>query len=169
MKGRPPKPTAKKRLEGNPGKRPLNEDEPQPKRGIPDIPEWLKMFPRAIDNWEFESKILDDQGTMTEAERGILAYRCYAYARWVQLALDLLEEGEVLVVPKIDLNTGVEYMDKKHNPKQKQLESMMKEYKSAGSLLALDTVSRARVKTIPKEKESKFDRFMQKKGLEVVK
>jgi len=29
MRGRKPKPTARKRLEGNPGKRPLNRAEPQ--------------------------------------------------------------------------------------------------------------------------------------------
>ena len=39
--GRPPKPTYLKVLEGNPGKRPLNENEPKPKPSAPKCPAWL--------------------------------------------------------------------------------------------------------------------------------
>jgi hypothetical protein len=38
MRGRRPKPTRLKVLTGNPGKRPLNMDEPQPEPAIPDCP-----------------------------------------------------------------------------------------------------------------------------------
>ena len=41
MAGRKPKPTAVKKLEGNPGKRKLNTKEPVPAKGMPDCPEWL--------------------------------------------------------------------------------------------------------------------------------
>lgn len=41
MAGRKLKPTAVKKLEGNPGKRKLNAKEPIPARGMPDCPEWL--------------------------------------------------------------------------------------------------------------------------------
>lgn len=37
-RGRPPKPTAIKELEGNPGKRPLNKNEPKPKQTAPKCP-----------------------------------------------------------------------------------------------------------------------------------
>lgn len=37
MAGRKPKPTAVKKLEGNPGKRKLNTKEPVPAKGMPDI------------------------------------------------------------------------------------------------------------------------------------
>ena len=37
MAGRKPKPTAVKKLEGNPGKRKLNSKEPVPAKGIPGI------------------------------------------------------------------------------------------------------------------------------------
>ena len=36
MAGRKPKPTAVKKLEGNPGKRKLNTKEPNPGKGMPD-------------------------------------------------------------------------------------------------------------------------------------
>ena len=41
MAGRKPKPTALKKLEGNPGKRKLNMKEPMPEKGMPDCPKWL--------------------------------------------------------------------------------------------------------------------------------
>ena len=50
MAGRKPKPTALKKLEGNPGKRKLNTKEPMPGKGMPDCPKWL--FPEAKKEWE---------------------------------------------------------------------------------------------------------------------
>ena len=41
MAGRKPKPTAIKKLEGNPGKRKLNTKEPIPAKGMPECPQWL--------------------------------------------------------------------------------------------------------------------------------
>ena len=41
MVGRKPKPTAIKKLEGNPGKRKLNSKEPVPEKGMSACPDWL--------------------------------------------------------------------------------------------------------------------------------
>jgi hypothetical protein len=40
--GRRPKPTRLKLITGNPGKRPLNRNEPNPKRIIPACPDFLQ-------------------------------------------------------------------------------------------------------------------------------
>lgn len=48
MAGRKPKPTALKKLEGNPGKRKLNTKEPVPAKGMPDCPVWLMRFYRSV-------------------------------------------------------------------------------------------------------------------------
>ena len=50
MAGRKSKPTALKKLEGNPGKRKLNTKEPVPGKGMPDCPKWL--LPEAKKEWE---------------------------------------------------------------------------------------------------------------------
>ena len=50
MAGRKPKPTAVKKLEGNPGKRKLNTKEPIPAKGMPACPDWL--MPEAKKEWE---------------------------------------------------------------------------------------------------------------------
>lgn len=48
MAGRKPKPTAVKKLEGNPGKRKLNTKEPVPAKGMPACLDWL--MPEAKKN-----------------------------------------------------------------------------------------------------------------------
>ena len=50
MAGRKTKPTAIKKLEGNPGKRKLNTKEPVPVKGMPTCPEWL--LPEAKKEWD---------------------------------------------------------------------------------------------------------------------
>ena len=42
QRGRKPKPTALKMLEGNPGGRPLNTKEPRPEKKAPRCPSWLE-------------------------------------------------------------------------------------------------------------------------------
>ena len=49
-RGRKPKPTALKVLEGNPGKRPLNDHEPIPPKGELKCPSWL--LPEAKKEWK---------------------------------------------------------------------------------------------------------------------
>lgn len=50
MRGRRPVPTRMKVLTGNPGKRPLNEYEPQPEPTIPDCPP--QLGPIAREEWD---------------------------------------------------------------------------------------------------------------------
>ena len=45
-RGRKPTPTAIKDLEGNPGKRKLNENEPKPEKKAPACPKWLSKDAR---------------------------------------------------------------------------------------------------------------------------
>lgn len=61
MAGRKPKPTAVKKLEGNPGKRKLNTKEPVPAKGMPDCPEWL--LPEAKKEWEKKLHAIDREMT----------------------------------------------------------------------------------------------------------
>ena len=49
MRGRRPKPTRLKMLTGNPGKRPLNGNEPRPAPAVPDCP--AELGPLARTEW----------------------------------------------------------------------------------------------------------------------
>lgn len=77
MAGRKPKPTAVKKLEGNPGKRKLNTKEPNPGKGMPDCPTWL--LPEAKTEWIRLSEKLNQMGVLTEIDRSAFAAYCQSY------------------------------------------------------------------------------------------
>lgn len=157
MAGRKPKSTKLKLLEGNPGKRSINKSEPEPTPGIPPIPEWIKIFPIAVKEWERESEILNNMGIMSEAEAGVLATRCYIASQIQEIAKQLKKEGRVAYVSKMD-SLGNEVMEAKANPKAIQITNLIKEYRQHGSLLGLDAPSRTKLSVDPgKKKRGKFE------------
>lgn len=80
--GRKPKPTKLKELEGNPGKRPFNQNEPQPQPCIPTCPRHLT--PTARKEWHRIAPILEQLGLLTQIDRAALAAYCQNYGRWVE-------------------------------------------------------------------------------------
>lgn len=68
MAGRPPTPTALKVLRGNPGRRPLNVDEPKPPipDQVPPCPAWLGPEGRAF--WRQQAPIHHQLGTLTAVD-----------------------------------------------------------------------------------------------------
>ncbi|TWU03061.1 Phage terminase, small subunit [Symmachiella macrocystis] len=97
MRGRKPKPTALKTLEGNPGKRPLNAREPHAKPEVPDCPEHLDDIARA--EWFRTAKVLIDMGLLTLADRSALAAYCVAYSRWVHAEEQVKKYGTIVKSP----------------------------------------------------------------------
>lgn len=82
VRGRRPKPTALKRLNGNPGKRALNPAEPEPPEGMPTCPDHLSDIAQA--EWQRLAETLHDMGVLTVVDRAALAAYCQAYGRWVE-------------------------------------------------------------------------------------
>ena len=80
MAGRKPKPTAVKKLEGNPGKRKLNTKEPVPAKGMPACPNWL--LPEAKNEWERLADLMNQMGVLAEVDMAAFAAYCQSYARW---------------------------------------------------------------------------------------
>ena len=96
MRGRKPKPTAVKVLEGNPGKRPLNESEPRPP-----VPESVPYAPRHLNKdakqeWRRVLPILMQMGLYTELDRGAASMLCQTWGRWVVAERMCQEQGEIL-------------------------------------------------------------------------
>jgi phage terminase small subunit len=89
MRGRKPKPTHLKLLEGNPGRRPLNIGEPRPQAKIPTCPAHLS--PSAKAEWKRLAHMLHRLGVITELDRAALAAYCQAYGRWVEAERKLKE------------------------------------------------------------------------------
>lgn len=88
MPGRPPKPTALKILQGNPGGRPLNEDEPKPELGAV-IPAWFATDPVLVAEWKRHEERLTRLGLLTEIDDDALATLCVLEVRF----RDMVAEG----------------------------------------------------------------------------
>lgn len=96
-RGRKPKPTALKVLEGNPGNRPLNKSEPRPYAVVSGCPDWLEDEAKA--EWTRLSKILEDMGVLTEVDITAFAGYCQSYARWKEAEIYLSKNGSVFETP----------------------------------------------------------------------
>jgi P27 family predicted phage terminase small subunit len=81
-KGRKPKPTALKILEGNPGRRPILPD-PRPERVVlPRCPEHIDDLGRR--EWNRVARAMFTAGLLTQLDRAGLAAYCVAWSRWVK-------------------------------------------------------------------------------------
>ena len=96
MRGRKPKPTHLKVIEGNPGKRPLNKREPTPASGRPQPPGHLCTEAKA--EWQRVSKVLHAIGVLTTLDRAALAVYCQAWGRWVraEVALEKMAANDLV-------------------------------------------------------------------------
>lgn len=93
-RGPAPEPTALKRLKGNPGKRPLNREEPRPPSTMPRCPSHLTGEARA--EWRRVARTLYELGLLTGVDRAALAVYCQAWARWVKAEGQVAKHGEVV-------------------------------------------------------------------------
>jgi P27 family predicted phage terminase small subunit len=81
MRGRKPKPTCLKLVDGNPGRRPIKQDDFSPAAVIPECPAHLQGEARA--EWDRLTQLLDEYGMVSEADRGALAMICTLWGRYV--------------------------------------------------------------------------------------
>ncbi len=88
-----PKPTRLKILAGNPGKRRLNEREPQPAipTELPQPP--LPLSRVARQEWIRTGGLLLRSRVLTEADLSALAAYCVVYGRWVEAENDVRRRG----------------------------------------------------------------------------
>lgn len=99
MRGRKPKPTATRRLEGNPGKRPLNAAEPQhdlPTEAFDEPPAALTTDRAAAAEWRRLAPMLRRSRTVGEADRSALIALCLEWARYLKASTAINKKGLVL-------------------------------------------------------------------------
>lgn len=105
-RGPPPKPTSIRAMEGNPGKRPLNENEPQCFEPAPKSPpKWMDKI--AQKEYKRAWALLDSMGLLTACDKAALEAYCDAYSTMVKCAEIVNQKGFVY---KMKTNTGQDYL-----------------------------------------------------------
>jgi P27 family predicted phage terminase small subunit len=97
MRGRKPIPTRLKLMAGNPGKRPINHNEPQPAVAFPSCP--AELGPVARAEWERLTPELGELGLLTNLDRAALAAYCGAYALWAEATAAIHKYGTMVKAP----------------------------------------------------------------------
>ena len=147
MRGRRPKPTRLKMLTGNPGKRPLNEDEPRPEAAIPDCP--AELSPMARKEWERLIVELCALRLLTHLDRAALAAYCGAYALWAEATEAIQKYGAMIKSP-----TGYPIQSPYLSIANRQAELMMR----IASEFGFTPASRSRISTPSLAQPTLFDR-----------
>lgn len=140
--GRPPKPTALKELQGNPGKRRLNKSEPQYGTAGLTCPRWLPTEARR--EWRRVVKLLLAQRVATAADRGALAAYCLSYARWQQ-AESVLNNGLSQTVPIVSKKGDVIGEKEVGRPEVAIAQTYQRLMMAAAAKLGMDPSSRSKV------------------------
>jgi P27 family predicted phage terminase small subunit len=102
MRGRKPKPTARKRLDGNPGKRALNDAEPVPQTPdatFDDAPIELDDFPGAAAEWRRLAPMLRQARQVSEVDRSAMIALCLEWDRYLSAMVQVKKAGMVVKAP----------------------------------------------------------------------
>lgn len=150
MRGRRPKPTRLKVLTGNPGKRPLNPDEPRPQVVIPECPPELGAVARR--EWDRLSVELASLGLLTNLDRSALAAYCGAYALWAEATEAIHKYGTMVKSP-----SGYPIQSPYVAIANRQAELMMR----IASEFGFTPASRSRISTSSAPAPALFDLFNQ--------
>lgn len=89
-------PTVIKMIKGNPGRRPLSENEPKP-----EIADRVPAAPRHLDDlakkeWKRMAKELHQLGLLTNIDITALAAYCASYSLWVSAMLQIQKHGVLI-------------------------------------------------------------------------
>jgi P27 family predicted phage terminase small subunit len=157
MRGRKPKPTRLKELHGNPGKRPLNQNEPKPEPQLPRPPAVIQGAARK--EWFRIGRILFDAGLLTAMDTQALVAYCQTYARWCEAEEDIRRSGTV--VRSLHDQPMISPYLKVANIAWSQWTHMLTEF-------GLTPSSRSRVKMPEKGGDDEFEAFLQRGGIRAV-
>jgi P27 family predicted phage terminase small subunit len=147
-RGPPPTPTALRLLRGNPGRRPLNQDEPQPPAVDPSLakcPKWLTGDAREL--WNRIAPGAIESGLLTVVDLPAFEALCQSYKRW--------REYERLTGKNLELAIAKGY----RNGAVKERQLMMQ----FGGRFGFDPSSRSNVKTAARKPANQADDFRRSK------
>lgn len=155
MRGRRSKPTRIKVLTGNPGKRPLNVNEPQVDPVPPDCPPELNAAAQA--EWHRLVAELGPFRILTALDRSALAAYCGAFAVWAEATKALHQHGLMVKSP-----TGYPIQSPYLSIANRQAEIMMR----IASEFGFTPASRSRI-SVPSDAEPDLFDGIEDDGVEV--
>lgn len=144
MRGRKPTPTVLKVLRGNPGRRPLNPNEPRPQSGVPPCPKHLDE--QARQEWDRITAELAAVGLITGLDMAYLAAYCQAYSRVQKLEAKVQRLGECIPELGPDRKATGRFLP---NPYYSALNRAYRTMASFGSEFGLSPASRTRLEVDP--------------------
>ena len=164
MGGRRPLPTEVKKVRGNPGKRPLNENEPEAQAGEPKMPADLPEL--AQQEWKSIVPLLLKLSVLTEVDGKALAAYCYCFARWIQAEKEVADRGILIEEPIVSRETGeiMGYKVKK-NPAIPIVNEALRGMKSYLIEFGLTPASRSRLHVEKEKPVDPADLYFSKKNL----
>lgn len=133
--GRPPKPTALKVIEGNPGKRSLRES-PKPPPSRPRRPQWLVGYARA--EWDRIIPELDRRGLLDVVDRNTIAGYCISVGQLKDAYQDLNRRGQLIPSARKD-------GDLVKNPSNQLLRDALRQIANYSSMFGLSPSDRVRL------------------------
>lgn len=143
--GRRPLPTALKKLRGNPGRRPLNVEEPKPLAGEPDMPRTLGAI--AQQKWRELVPALLAMGVLTTIDGTALEACCMNYQLWV-LALGEIQARGIMIDEPVFNKRGNEVgTQRKRNPAIGVANEADRRFRSYLVEFGMTPASRSRLKT----------------------
>ena len=144
-RGPKPKPTAEKIRLGNPGKRPINHDEPEP-TGDPQPPDYLDGY--ALKVW---GRVISSmaQGVFTSCDQGLLATYCTLESDYRKAVAHMAKDGAVIIG---------KYGPMK-NPWAARQEKLASLIAAVGTRLGLDPAARTAIKVPDKKPAGKFGEY----------
>ena len=145
-------PSQIKRLKGNPGRRPISEDEPKPlvPPGVPEPPDWLEAY--AKDEWGVVAPELHRMGLLTAVDLTAFAVYCQSYARWRAAEEWISEHGNTVVLR--DKGTVM------RAPQAIVAQAALVDLNRFGSAFGLSPSARTSIQAVPVAKtETKFKKL----------
>jgi P27 family predicted phage terminase small subunit len=158
--GRRPLPTAVKKLRGNPGKRKMNDAEPAPVLGVPEMPKGLGKV--AAAEWRSIVPDLLQLGVLTKVDGKALAAYCHAFERWFAAERDVAKYGVIVEEPILVAGVATDYVRLKKNPACGVSETAMKIMKSFLIEFGMTPAARSRVRIEKPKAEDPFDAYLKK-------
>jgi P27 family predicted phage terminase small subunit len=147
--GPKPKPGKLKRLEGNPGRRPISKDiEPQVPDTIPTAPNHIG--PVGKKEWTRISRELYGLGLLTAIDTSALAGYCAAYELWVEAHQAVVDKGAIV---KTKSGNVIQ------NPYLSVANRQLKNMKDFLTEFGMTPSSRVALKPAAKKKTSRFEKL----------